>query len=49
MQRLSGPHTAFTLPHPRDIIGRDFRDAGDPEQREIVGEEAAQFHGFARD
>jgi len=40
------PHTAFTLPHPRDIIERDFRDTSELAKRKIVREKVAQLYGF---
>jgi predicted TIM-barrel fold metal-dependent hydrolase len=43
------PHTAFTLPHPRDIIERDFRDASELAKRKIVREKVAQLYGVDLD
>ncbi|HEY2106305.1 MAG TPA: hypothetical protein VGH29_11005 [Candidatus Binataceae bacterium] len=41
------PYSASTWPHPRDIIERDFRDAGELERRKIVREKVVQLCGFA--
>ena len=35
------PHTAFTLPHPLDIIERNFRDTSELAMRKIVREKVA--------
>ena len=43
------PHTAFTLPPPRDIIERDFRDASGLAKCKIVREKVAQPYGFDLD
>ena len=43
------PRTAFTLPHPRDIIEPDFSDTNELAKRKIVREKVARLYGFDLD